>query len=140
MASIFTKIIDGELPGRFVWQDERVVAFLTVAPLKPGHTLVVPREEIDHWIDLAPSLNQRMAHVAQCIGKAVQAGFDPVKVGTIVLGLEVPHVHIHVVPIWSPTDLDFGNADHRAKDADLDAAAETIRSELRKLGHAEVSE
>lgn len=140
MASIFTKIIQGELPGQFVWKDEEVVAFMSIAPLKPGHTLVVPRAEVDHWIDLEPAAMQHLAGVAHSVGNAIQNGFTPVKVGTTILGLEVPHVHIHVVPIWTPFDLDFANADSNAKPEDIAAAAATIRGELRNLGCAEVSE
>lgn len=140
MASVFTKIIHGELPGRFVWKDERAVAFLSIAPLKPGHTLVVPREEIDHWLDLDPALMQHLTQVSQCVGKAIASGFEPVRVGTMILGLEVPHVHIHVVPIWGVHDLDFANADPNAKPEDLDAAAETLRRELRAQGRAEVAD
>ena len=140
MASIFTKIIEGELPGHFVWKDDAAVAFLSIAPLKPGHTLVVPRREVDHWIDLEPEAMQHLMGVAHAVGSAVQRGFSPVKVGMTILGLEVPHVHIHVVPIWTPFDLDFANADHDAKPADIAAAAATIRAELRELGHREVSD
>lgn len=140
MASIFTKIIQGDLPGHFVWKDEDVVAFLSIAPLKPGHTLVVPRAEVDHWIDLEAAAMQHLAGVAHTIGNAVQSGFNPVKVGTTILGLEVPHVHIHVVPIWTPFDLDFANADQNAKPEDIADAAATIRGELKKLGRPEVSE
>ena len=138
MASIFTKIIQGELPGQFVWKDDRAVAFMSIAPLKPGHTLVVPRDEVDHWIDLDIELMQHLTGVAHHVGRAIQAGFKPGKVGTTILGLEVPHVHIHVVPIWGPFDLDFANADANAKPADIATAAETLRSELRKLGRDEV--
>jgi len=140
MASIFTKIIAGELPGQFVWKDERAVGFLSIAPLKPGHTLVVPRDEVDHWIDLDPDLMQHLTGVAHQIGRAIQAAFSPVKVGTTILGLEVPHTHIHVVPIWSPFDLDFANADQNARPEDVAAAAEKIRVELRKLGREEVAD
>ena len=140
MASIFTKIIRGELPGRFVWRDDRCVAFLTIEPLKPGHTLIVPVEEVDHWLDLEPALLGHLSHVSQCVGRAIQSGFNPIKVGTIVLGLEVPHVHIHVVPITGLHDLNFKNADRGAKPGDLDAAAETIRRELRSQGHSEVAD
>ena len=140
MASIFTKIIQGELPGEFVWKDDSVVAFMSIAPLKPGHTLVVPRAEIDHWVDLEGAAIQHLAGVALHVGKAIQSGFDPVKVGSTILGLEVPHVHIHVVPIWTPFDLDFANADQNAKPEDIADAAATIRAELRKLGCSEVSD
>ena len=140
MASIFTKIIQGELPGEFVWKDDLTVAFMSIAPLKPGHTLVVPRAEVDHWVDLEPAAMQHLAGVAHSVGKAIQNGFNPVKVGSTILGLEVPHVHIHVVPIWTPFDLDFANADQAAKPEDIAAAAATIREELRKLGVSEVSD
>ncbi len=139
MASVFTRIINGELPGRFVWKDERCVAFLSIAPLKPGHTLVVPRDEVDHWLDLDPALMQHLTHVSQCVGKAIASGFDPVRVGTMILGLEVPHVHIHVVPIWGVHDLDFANADPNAKPEDLDAAAEVVRRGLRAQGRSEAA-
>ena len=140
MASIFTRIIDGELPGRFVWRDPECVAFLSIAPLKPGHTLVVPRRDVDHWLDVEPNLNQHLWKVAQSVGRGVMQAFRPVKVGTIVLGLEVPHTHIHVVPIWGPRDLDFDNADANAAETELDAAARQLRDALRALGYAEVSD
>jgi histidine triad (HIT) family protein len=69
--SIFTRIIDGELPGRFVWRDDRCVAFLSINPLRPGHVLVVPREEVDHWLDLDPSLLDHVMRVSQKIGAAL---------------------------------------------------------------------
>jgi histidine triad (HIT) family protein len=134
MASVFTKIIRGELPGRFVWRDDRCVAFLSINPLRPGHTLVVPIEEVDHWLDLAPGSLQHLMNVSQTIGKAIQRGFKPAKVGSMIAGLEVPHVHIHLVPINSVFDLDFRNQDPNPKPADLDQAAETIRAALRRMG------
>jgi histidine triad (HIT) family protein len=140
MPSIFTRIINGELPGRFVWRDERAVAFLTINPLKPGHTLVVPREEVDHWLDLAPDLAQHLMLVAQAIGKAQQRGFQPTRVGMIIAGLEVPHVHLHVVPIDTLHDLDFSRQDPNPDPADLDRAAATLRQALRDLGYAQVAE
>jgi histidine triad (HIT) family protein len=134
MASIFTKIIAGDLPGQFVWKDDRAVAFMSIAPLKPGHALVVPRDEVDHWIDLEPDLMQHLTGVAHQVGRAIQSAFQPVKIGTTILGLEVPHTHIHVVPIWSPFDLDFANADQNARPEDIAAAATKIRSELTTAG------
>ena len=134
MPTVFTRILNGELPGRFVWRDDRCAAFLSIEPLQPGHTLVVPVEEVDHWIDLDPDLVSHLVLVAQTIGKALQAGFSPAKVGLMLAGLEVPHVHLHVVPIRGVHDLDFSNADRNARDEDLDRAADTIRAELRRLG------
>ena len=105
MASIFTRIIQGELPGRFVWRDDRAVAFLTIEPLKPGHTLVVPIQEVDHWLDLEPDLRDHLGHVCQRVGLAIQKAFEPTKVGMTLVGLEVPHVHYHLVPIDRIGDL-----------------------------------
>ena len=140
MASIFTRIIDGELPGRSVWKDERAVAFLTINPVKPGHTLVVPRAEVDHWIDLEPELARHLMSVSQSVGKAIQRAFQPRKVGSAIVGIEVPHVHIHLIPLDAIADLDFSRADTDPKPADMDAAAEKIRGALRELGCPEVAE
>ena len=139
MPSLFTKIIRGELPGRFVWRDERAVGFLTVAPLRPGHTLVVPIEEIDHWLDAPPELMQHLTAVAQKIGQAIQEAFRPEKVGLMIAGLEVRHVHLHLVPIHTLGDLDFAKADAKATPEALDAAAERLRTALREAGHPEVT-
>lgn len=140
MASVFSKIIAGELPGRFVWKDDRAVAFLTIAPLKPGHTLVVPREEIDHWLDLPQDLAAHLTHVAKSVGKGIQKAFDAPRVGLMIAGFEVPHVHLHVSPIWNLGDMNFANQDNDADPKDLDAAAEKLRDALRGLGYAEVSD
>jgi histidine triad (HIT) family protein len=139
VASVFTRIIRGELPGRFVWRDERAVAFLTIEPLRPGHTLVVPVQEVDHWIDLEPGLASHLVQVAQTIGKAQQRAFRPRRIGLAIVGIEVPHVHLHTVPLDAIGDLDFSRADKRAKPEALDAAAEKLRAELRALGRAEVA-
>jgi histidine triad (HIT) family protein len=138
--SIFSRIIDGELPGRFVWKDESCVVFLSNRPLRPGHALVVPRAEVDHWIDLEAGLLAHLTETAQAVGKAQLAGFKPVRIGMMVAGLEVPHCHIHVVPIRGVHDLDFGNQDPDPDPAMMDDSAATIRRELNKLGYAEVSE
>ena len=137
MASVFTRIIDGELPGRFVWQDDVCVGILSIAPLRPGHTLIISRQEVDHWIDLDEPTAAHLMNVARCVGIAQQRAFRPTKVGMIIAGLEVPHVHLHVVPIGSERDLQFANADLDPKPADLDAAADLLRTTLRDLGHAE---
>jgi histidine triad (HIT) family protein len=139
VATLFTRIINGEIPGRFVWRDERCVAFTSIHPLRPGHTLVVSRAEVDHWLDLEPALAAHLMTVAQAIGKALQQAFKPVKVGLMIAGLEVPHVHLHVVPIDGVHDLDFSRQDLNAKPEDLDRAAETLRSALRALGYQPVA-
>ncbi|CAN5747597.1 HIT family protein [soil metagenome] len=138
MATLFTRIIDGEIPGRFVWRDERCVVFLTIAPLQPGHCLVVPVEEVDHWLDLAPDLATYLFGVAQIIGTAQQAAFASRRVGLIIAGLDVPHTHLHVVPMRDESDLVFANADPEPTAAALDDAADRIRHQLRATGHAEV--
>lgn len=130
MASVFSKIIAGEIPARFVHQDDRSVAFLTVAPLRPGHTLVVPRDEIDHWLDLPPDLAAHLFGVAQRVGQAIHRAFPARRVGLVIAGLEVPHAHLHLVPFDHMTELDFTKVADDPDPADLDAAAERIRAEL----------
>jgi histidine triad (HIT) family protein len=134
MATLFTRIIDGEIPGRFVWRDDRAVAFLTIAPLAPGHTLVVPVEEVDHWIDLEPGLLAHLMDVARTIGRAQQEAFSPTKVGVLVVGEEVPHAHVHLVPFTGLDQLDFANADPDPDPAALDEAADRLRAALRAQG------
>ena len=138
MASVFTQIIEGKLPGRFVWKDDRCVALLTIHPLRPGHTLVVPRQEIDHWVDLDHELSSHLFAVARSIGKAIDRAFRPARVGLMIAGLEVPHTHLHVLPIHELSDLNPANQDPNPDPADLDRAAEAIRSALRELGYREV--
>ena len=140
MASLFTRIINGELPARFVWKDDQCVAFLSIRPLRPGHTLVVPRLEVDHWLDLDADLLSHLTETAQAVGKAQMAGFKPERIGLMLAGLEVPHVHFHVVPIRGVHDLDFGNQDPNPDPTVMDHAAETIRRELRKLGYQQTSD
>ncbi len=137
MATLFTRIIHGELPGRFVWRDELSVAFLSINPLQPGHTLVVPIAEIDHWIDLPPDLSNHLMAVSHTIGRAQQAAFDPVRVGFMIAGLEVPHCHIHLVPIRGVHDLDFANAAVDVDPTELDGAAQRLRAALHAAGHDE---
>jgi histidine triad (HIT) family protein len=139
MPSIFTKIIAGEAPGRFVWKDDTCVALLSIAPLRPGHTLVIPRKEVDHWLDLDDRTMAHVTQVAKTIGRAQMHGFQPEKVGLIIAGLEVRHVHLHVVPIMKIQDLDFARQDPNATAIDLDRAAERIRQSLRAMGIQEVA-
>jgi histidine triad (HIT) family protein len=139
VASVFTRIIEGELPARFVWKDDLCVAFLANRPLRPGHALVVPRLEIDHWLDLEPPLLAHLSDTAQAIGRAQMAGFKPERIGLMLAGLEVPHCHFHVVPIRALNDLDFGNQDPNPDPKAMEKAADTIRTELRRLGFKEVA-
>lgn len=140
MTTLFTRIIEGELPARFVWRDERCVAFLSINPLRDGHTLVVPRAEVDHWLDLDEDLAAHLLHASRSIGKALQKGFQPAKVGLLIAGLEVLHTHIHLVPIDGLHDLDFDRQERDPDPAKLDEAARIIRRSLRELGYEEVAD
>lgn len=131
-------IINGELPARFVWKDDRCVAFLSINPMALGHTLVVPREEVDHWIDLDSELAGHLMEVSRKIGKALDLGFKPKKVGLMIAGLEVPHAHIHVIPMEGMHDLDADNANLAPNPDDLDAAADRVRAALKALEYPEV--
>jgi len=135
--SIFSRIIAGELPARFVWKDENAVAFLSNRPLRPGHTLVVPRLEVDHWLDVDPQILAHLTKIAQVIGRAQMAAFNPARIGVMIAGLEVPHLHIHVVPIRGMQDLDFGNQDPNPDPKVMDDAARALRDAVRKLGFGE---
>jgi diadenosine tetraphosphate (Ap4A) HIT family hydrolase len=132
--TVFTRIINGELPGRFVHTDDRCVAFLSINPMRPGHTLVVPRVEVDHWIDLDADEWAHLTAVARQLGTAIERAYRPAKVGMMLAGLEVPHAHIHLVPIDGMHDLDFDNAEQDPDPAALDEAADRIRAAVERLG------
>ena len=134
MTSIFTRIIQGELPGRFVWRDAHCVAFLSIQPIRAGHTLVVPRAEVDHWVDLDPALAAHLFGVAQVVARAMKRGFGCEKVGMSIVGLEVRHVHLHLMQLDQASDMDFKRQRSDVPAAELDAAAEAIRAALRELG------
>lgn len=140
MPSIFTRIIEGELPGTFVWRDPECVAFLSINPMHAGHTLVVPRAEVDHWIDLEPTLAGHLFQVAQLIGRAQQEALSPRRIGVIIAGDEVPHTHLHVVPFDSVRELSFANVDTDPSAGSLDRAAAAIRAALTDLGAEHVAE
>ena len=137
MASLFTRIIQGEIPGRFVWQDAHCVAIMTVAPIRPGHTLVIPRLEVDHWLDLPEDIAAHVMTTAQKVGRGIQAAFPCRRVGLMIAGLEVPHVHLHLTPVDAITDMDFAAQVSQALPADLDAAADKVRTALREQGGGE---
>jgi diadenosine tetraphosphate (Ap4A) HIT family hydrolase len=131
MPTLFTRIINGELPGRFVYTDDRVVAFLSIAPLTAGHTLVVPRQEIDQWTDADESLLHHCMDVARRIGEAAKAAFGAPRAGLVIAGFEVPHMHVHVFPAWTMENFDFGQA-KPATEEELDAAAARLRGALER--------
>ncbi len=139
MSTIFTRIIAGEIPGTFVWRDDRCVAFMSINPIAHGHALVVPIDEIDHWLDAPADLVAHLFEVTRVIGIAQQAAFDCERVGVIVAGYEVPHTHVHVIPTRSMADVSFANAAASADRDQLEAAADAIREQLRTMGRAEVT-
>lgn len=138
MTSVFTRIIQGELPARFVWQDERCVAFLSTGPLAPGHTLVVPREEVDQWVDADPELMAHLTRVAQRIGRAQVEAFGSQRAGLMVAGYEIAHLHLHVWPSNSMADYDMARVDNSPEQRHLDDAATRLRAALRAAGGAGV--
>lgn len=135
MTTVFTKIIDGSLPGRFVWSDDLAVGFLSINPLGPGHTLVVPRVEVDQWIDADPSLLAHLTDVAYAIGAAVRQIWQPPRVGLLVAGFEVPHLHLHVFPAWEMGAFDFANAAKTVDAIEQDGYRDALRTALRDAGH-----
>ena len=108
MASIFSRIAAGEIPSYKVAENEKFYAFLDIAPLAKGHTLVIPKREVDYFYDLEDDELQEMIVFAKQIAKKIQATTACKKVATVVLGLEVAHAHIHLIPMNSEKDVDFG--------------------------------
>jgi len=129
MATLFTRIINGELPGRFIYADELAVAFLSISPLTPGHTLVVSREEVDQWTDAGDPLLHHCLDIARRIGNAAKQAFDAPRAGLVIAGLEIPHLHVHVFPVWSLEDFDFSRA-RPASDEELDQAAARLQAAM----------
>ena len=138
--TVFTRIIDGELPGTFVWRDPECVAFLSINPIQPGHTLVVPRAEVDHWLDIDTALAAHLMTVSQVIGKGIDRAFSPPRVGLLVAGFEVPHVHLHVLPITGEQDLHLDRSARSVDPDDLATNGERLRAALRDLGADGVSD
>lgn len=139
MTTVFTKIIDGEIPATFVWRDDRCVAFMSINPLRDGHVLVVPREELDHWLDCPKDLRDHLMDVAQAIGASLAEVYRPEKVGLMIAGLEVPHLHLHLVPMDTVHDLDFSRAAASVEREHLEAEAESIRAALAAAGGSGVA-
>lgn len=130
MTTIFSRIIAGEIPGTFVYRDDRCVAFMSINPLARGHVLVVPIKEIDHWIDAPPQLAAHLFEVTRLIGRAQQQAFSCERVGVIIAGYEVPHAHIHVIPTNNMSQLSFESAAASVDRDDMEAAAAAIRGAL----------
>jgi len=135
MASVFSLIMEGKIPGHFVWQDEQAVAILTIQPIRQGHVLVIPRQEIDQWSDLPLDLAAHLMQVSHKIANALKVAYPATRVGLMIAGLEVPHTHIHLVPMDSMNDLSFAYA----KNADAEQLQQTatrIRQVLQDQGHS----
>ena len=137
MASIFTKILSGELPGHFLWKDAHCFCILTIQPIREGHLLVIPNQEVNHWDDVPPAVAAHLMHVAQHMAKAIKATVACKRVGVTVIGLEVPHTHIHLIPIDTMADMDFSKQRPETPE-NLAGTANRIRQALVQAGHTQV--
>ena len=135
--SVFTEIIAGNIPGRFAYADDVCVVFTTIEPIAHGHMLVVPREEVSRFTDLSEEVFAHLSVVAQRIGRAGERAFDAPRAMVMIAGMEVPHVHIHVIPARSERDIQFVNAMRDVPGAELDDDVARIREALRDLGFGE---
>ena len=133
MTTIFTRIIQGEIPGTFVYKDEACVAFMSINPMADGHVLVVPRDEIDHWVDLSPYIASHLFEVSHRISRALSVALPCEKVGLIIAGYEVNHCHIHLIPTTNMGQLSFANAATSVERSTLEANAEKITAALATL-------
>jgi histidine triad (HIT) family protein len=131
MASIFTRIINGEIPCYRIAEDDRFIAFLDVRPLKPGHTLVVPKQEVDYIFDLDEVTLAGMMLFAQKVAKAMKEVIECKRIGVAVIGLEVPHAHIHLVPLTRETDLLFTNPRFSLSPEESQKLAKSISDHVR---------
>lgn len=126
MASIFTKIINGEIPSYKVAEDDQFYAFLDINPLAAGHTLVIPKEETDYIFDLNPEMLAALMQFAQKVAKGMDQVISCERIGVVVIGLEVPHAHIHLVPINGVYDIDFSKPRVELSKAEFQEIAENI--------------
>lgn len=130
MASIFTKIINGEIPSYKIAENENYYAFLDINPLKKGHTLVIPKKEIDYLFDLDDETLAGMMKFSKNIARAIDKSIDCKRVGVVVLGMEVPHAHIHLIPLDKETDASFNQPKLKLSEQEFEETAEKIRSAL----------
>ena len=133
-STVFTKIINGELPGTFVYRDEFCVCFMTISPITTGHALVVPIQEIDEWTSLPNELSAHLFAIATKVGEAMKIAFECERVALVIAGYEIPHCHLHVIPTESMADLEFANALTNVDRKELEQAASRIIVELRRAG------
>jgi len=130
MPTIFTKILAGEIPAHKILEDNRYLAFLDIRPVNPGHTLVIPKQEVEYIFDMEDELLKGLMVFAKKVAKAIGKAFPCKKVGIMVAGIEVPHAHIHLIPINSVGDLSFARA-KAATPEELAQAAEKIRANFK---------
>lgn len=130
MASIFTKIINGEIPSYKIAEDDKFYAFLDISPLAEGHTLVVPKQEIDYIFDIEDELLAQMHIFAKKVAKAIQTAIPCEKVGMAVIGLDVRHAHIHLVPLQEVGDLNFAKEKLKLSDDRMKEIADKISSKI----------
>mgnify|MGYP001209093374 CR=1 FL=1 len=128
MASIFTKIVKGEIPSYKIAEDENFYAFLDIAPLAKGHTLVIPKKEVDYLFDLDDETLAGLNVFAKRVAKAIDKSIPCKRVGVVVLGLEVPHAHIHLIPLNSESDASFSKPKLKLSTEEFVAIAEKIKS------------
>ena len=128
MASIFTKIINREIPAHIVAEEDQYIAFLDIMPLVKGHTLVVPKIEVDYIFDLEDPVLTGLNIFAKKVSKAIRKATGCKRLGVAVLGLEVPHAHMHLVPMNSMSDMNFANPKLKPSQEELAVMAEKIRS------------
>ena len=133
MTTIFTRIINGEIPGTFVHRDEACVAFMSINPMADGHVLVIPRDEVEHWVDLSPYIASHLFEVSHRISRALSVAFPCEKVGLIIAGYEVNHSHIHLIPTTHMGQLSFANAAASVERSALEEHAEKITAALASL-------
>ena len=133
MTTIFTRIIEGQIPGTFVYRDSLCVAFLSINPLAAGHVLVVPIEEVDHWIDMSPELAAHIFAVSHRISRAISDAFPCTRVGLIIAGYEIDHCHIHLIPTHTMQQLNFANAATSIDRDTLESHAELLTQALTRI-------
>jgi histidine triad (HIT) family protein len=134
MASIFTKILAGELPGHFLWKDAHCFSILTIQPIREGHLLLIPNDEINHWDEVPAATAAHLMHVGQILAKGIKTVIPCKRVGLTVIGLEVPHTHLHLIPIDSMGDMDFSLQRPEAAE-NLAATAARLRLALVAAGY-----
>lgn len=130
MSTVFSLIIKGDIPGTFVYRDHMCVAFMSINPITNGHVLVVPIEEVDHWIDMSTELSQHMFAVSNRISIALAKAFPCERVGLMIAGYEINHCHIHLIPTTSINDFNFAHAAAKVDREILEEYANKIIAEL----------